>query len=291
MSAAGGRVASPKSGPLTQGTIFSCATAEDYENCNVHGLIITARCDIAQSKAQIYNYLPVVQLDDWIHRDGRIILCERLIKSTLGKIKAVLRAAGYSESVMQTETPAAILETLFPETEEKQKAKVREQFRTLLENLEQLNACEESPPLDGRIVQIADRYSSERDTLIKELAAQKLNGYYFLETVTSENKPTGYIVLLREVRHIPRELAYWIANGLSKSEYEAAYAQNKELFGRLSFCEEEVSMPMGLLQSPDIEHLMQVFSFLFSRIGLPDLDPKYVNEIWERQPSVERGRK
>ena len=70
----------PNPGPMTQGTIFSGAVAEDYNGCETFGLVITARCDVANDKAETYNYLPVVRLNDWIHRDGRLILGERLQK-------------------------------------------------------------------------------------------------------------------------------------------------------------------------------------------------------------------
>ena len=59
-------ISAPKLGFLTQGTLFTCAAAEDYGGCNVHGLVITARCDVAQNKAAVFNYLPVVSLDDWV---------------------------------------------------------------------------------------------------------------------------------------------------------------------------------------------------------------------------------
>src|SRR4051812_2826386 len=107
-------VIAPKLGSLTQGTIFSCARAEDYDGCRVHGLVITARCDIAQSKVPVFNYLPIVTLDDWIHRDGRSILCDRLRRSVIGQMKRVLRSCGHAESILQTELPRAILTALFP---------------------------------------------------------------------------------------------------------------------------------------------------------------------------------
>lgn len=56
----------------TQGTVFSCAYAEDYTDTSVYGLVITARCDAAQDKAPIFSYIPVVSLPDWVLCDGRI---------------------------------------------------------------------------------------------------------------------------------------------------------------------------------------------------------------------------
>jgi hypothetical protein len=59
-------IAYPQRGAMTQGTIFSCAVAEDYRACTTRGLIITARCDVANDKVRTYNYLPVVPFSDWI---------------------------------------------------------------------------------------------------------------------------------------------------------------------------------------------------------------------------------
>lgn len=83
-------------GSLNQGTLFSCGAAEDYAGCDVHGIVITARCDVANDKAQIYNYLPVVKLDDWLKRDGRILIAERGIKTTFGEMKNALKDVGYN---------------------------------------------------------------------------------------------------------------------------------------------------------------------------------------------------
>jgi hypothetical protein len=45
-------------------------------------------------------------------------------------------------------------------------------------------------------------------------------------------------------------------------------------------------MPLGLLRSPNLEHLMQSFALFFGRIGIADIPPKYVAQLWARQPSI-----
>lgn len=83
----------------------------------------------------------------------------------------------------------------------------------------------------------------------------------------------GYVALLREVKHIPRELALAIASGLDADAYLALQQQQPECAGRLAVGKDDFSLPLGILRSPDIEHLMQEFSWLFGRIGIEDLDP------------------
>jgi hypothetical protein len=280
----------PKLGVLSQGTIFTCASAEDYHECNVRGLVITARCDIAQSKAPVYNYLPVVRLDDWIHRDGRAILCDRVLKSLNGKMRTCLRNSGYSDTILLTQEPADILATLFSDKIDKSKARARDQFKKLTEDRKLVQHCMGSSAEACSIVQMADQFASDRDALMKEITQQRLNGYYFLPSTTPQQEAAGHVVLLRQVQHIPRDLAARVGGGLSEDEYLVACRETATTPDRLSFKAEKFAMPIGSLPSPHIEHLMQAFSVLFVRIGLPDLDPNYLDSIWDTQPSVERIR-
>ena len=113
----------PPSHRLTQGSVFTCGVAEDYSGCRTCGLIITARCDAEQDKVHIYNYLPVVQLNDWLHRDGRGILAERLMAETLGQMKGVLKESGHALSILETETPGRFW-TGFSRLEKRRRAKL-----------------------------------------------------------------------------------------------------------------------------------------------------------------------
>lgn len=280
-------ISTPKLGLFTQGTLFTCAAAEDYTGCNVHGLVITARCDVAQNKAAVFNYLPVVPLDDWIHRDGRVLLCDRITKSLLGRMRRALKSASYSESILLTESPEAILDTLFPvDATSKSDQKARVTFQELVRDYREACNAHESEPLQYLAKEIANKHSGERDSLLRELIHHRLNGYYFLPSIVPDGSTEGYVVLLREIRHIPRDLAARIGEGISAEEYAAMCTDRPHFAARLSFEREPFGMPVGLLQSPHTEHLMQVFSMLFSRIGLPDPDPSYVENVWAKLPSV-----
>ncbi len=127
----------PTGGPLTQGTIFSCAVAENYLGCETCGLVITARCDAANDKVRCYNYIPVVKLIDWFHRDGRILLADRLIAETVARLRTTLVEAGYSASILETEDPRSVLTTLFVNSGAGEKAaKARDRFAQLCDRHE-----------------------------------------------------------------------------------------------------------------------------------------------------------
>lgn len=89
---------------------------------------------MANDKVHTYNYLPVVALDDWLHRDGKHLLAYRLRTETLGSLAKLLKESGYSEAVIETETPQVVVERLFPENEaNKKKRELRKRAETILE--------------------------------------------------------------------------------------------------------------------------------------------------------------
>jgi hypothetical protein len=279
----------PQGSGLTQGTIFSAAVAEDYPGCRTHGLVITARCDVANDKVRTYNYVPIVTLDDWLHRDGRLILAERLHAETLGALKGALKDGGFSPSILETESPRSVLSTLFPPAAKVGKmAKARERFEDLCSRFELACLGISSDPSDAVCIRVAEAAPRLKDVMLSELVNQRLNGYYFLSCVDPDGEDIGYVALLREIQHMPRGLAHAVAEGLDTARLVEMCSSNPSMRGRLQIESKDLAMPIGLLSSPYIEHLMQSFSLLFGRIGVADPEPSYVTALWSRQLSVVR---
>jgi hypothetical protein len=89
--------------------------------------------------------------------------------------------------------------------------------------------------------------------------------------------------LLRETTFIPREIAIKVARGAEKSSLE----HDGNLLSAttcLSFDCDDFAMPISQVPSPDIEHVLQSFSMMFGRIGLPDPDPMLISELSQRVP-------
>jgi hypothetical protein len=280
-------VAHARAGFMTQGTIFSCAIAEDYPDCDVYGILITARCDIAQDKVRTYNYLPVVRLDDWIHRDGRMILAQRVAAEAMGGLRQAIKDAGYSPAILDTEPPRSVLDVLFkPGTPA---SKLRDRYIRQLARYEIAGQCINSGPEAKVSVRLANEVPKSRDVLIEELVHQKLAGYYFLKHVEPEGDDIGYVALVREIHTMPRVLAGAIAQGLENSMYTTMCDSDRGVVGRLHISKDGLAMPVGLVRPPYLEHLMQSFSNLFGRIGLPDPEVSYIAALWGRQPTISGG--
>src|SRR5262249_48228858 len=131
----------PVLGTLSQGTIFSCARAEDYPTCAVRGLTITARCDVAHEKTRLFSYLPVVSLRDWWHMDGAALLLERALRDQMGSLRDILKIAGHADSILSVQAPRTVIDTLFPETTVSSELKTRNRALAIVAAIEQIANC------------------------------------------------------------------------------------------------------------------------------------------------------
>lgn len=274
----------PLLGRLNQGCIFTCASAENYVGCRVHGFVITARCDIEQDKFPVLNYLPIVNLDDWLERDGFDILHSRLVAETEGALDGLLKEFDIPKSLLNSQSLEQIKEAFFPEpfTDKASRTKSERLTKTIAKLSELQAAHDAQIASPSSLFGINERASGQ---LIRELIHNKLSGHYFLPTIDDSRNNDGYVILLREVKHLPRQIVQKIADGLDATEAKALqHAQ------ALCFEIDDFAMPIGELASPNIEHVLQVFSSLFGRIGLKDHPQSFIDHLCQRRP-IERQRR
>lgn len=262
----------PRENEFTQGSIFSCAYAEDYPDFSVYGLVITARCDAAQDKVPIFSYIPVVSLHDWILVDGAHIVMDRIDADRLGALKRQLKDASLSESLLETKSVGEIYDTHFRPKEEDRTWKSRcEKFKSVMDTYvknRQLRTADSS--LEGRRLHLVAN-TGIVDGVVKELSGNRLSGFYLLQGMPSLTGAEGsFVALLREIHHIPTALARDIVSGLTKEDYAARPKSGVRCPRFVS--DDDLAAPVAKLKSPWIEHLMQNFTLLFARIGVTDND-------------------
>lgn len=262
----------PRANEFTQGTVFSCAYAEDYPATPSYGLVITARCDAAQDKAPIFSYIPVVPMDDWMLCDGAIIAMDRIHADCLNTLRNYLKEAGLSESLLETKTVDEIYESHF-KPKEVEKAwttrcgKIRGTMDTYIRN-QQLRAPDASKE-ERRLHLVANR--TKVDVVVKDLSGHRLTGFYLLRDMPMlSGAMQNCVALLREIHHIPTKLAREIIAGLAKETW--VQRQDSALRCPRFIASDDLATPVAKLKSPWIEHVMQNFTMLFARIGVNDND-------------------
>lgn len=261
----------PRENEFTQGTVFSCGYAEIYQASSVYGLVITARCDAAQEKAPMFSYIPVVSLQDWILSDGASVITERIGADCLNTIKNYLKAENLSDSLLATKNLDEIYDTHFKHMEaEKGREKKCAKMKTTIEAFKTNNNIIEASTVEQRRRHLIE-YPAITECVIKELSKNKLSGFYLLRDMPMLDDSKGdFVALLREIHHIPSTLAREIVAGLTKDSWaqrDQSAASCPRFWGR-----DDLAAPVAKLRSPWIEHLMQNFSLLFSRIGVADND-------------------
>jgi hypothetical protein len=277
-------VSNPEWGRLQQGTIFSGAMAERYSVAPVHGLVITARCDLAHGKAPLINYLPVVSIGDWMVREYADDIVEYLWNETWGKLRSYLSNVGLSQSLLVTVSPQQIRDAII-----EPKADTERVFNKFLpkwdEALLQLQVLE--PLLAQRVRPLSDLHAAlkiNRRHAVNEFRRciqQNMTGYYFLPAVRPDDDGEGWIVLLRSVQNLPPALAHELAGGLSRRDYEQLCKTEERFRGRLDFngTLDDFAMPVGQINSPFLEHLMQTFSAMFARVGTDDIPDEHIEAV------------
>jgi hypothetical protein len=267
-------------GAITQGTVFSCAQASRYADCEVHGLTITARCDVAQQKYPVLNYLPVVKLQDWLHRDGLDILVEQEKSEQAGTLRTMLRQAGLSEALPTAISLEEIEKMHFPPDQgNRGQKKQSEKFAEFVAEVREFETIES----DGDKASLFSWFSRNRtkktEEIVRRLSRHGILGHYLLERIAIEDlQGTGYVCLLREVVTLPRNVAEKIGKGLDKTTYEGLCRGSLTGQG-LMIGSQDLAMPVIEIGSPTIEHILQSFSILFGRIGVADPVDKVIGKI------------
>lgn len=255
----------PVFGKLTQGTIFTSASAEEYVNKPVWGMCITARCDMAhENKTNVFNYLPIVSFDEWLLKDGARLLCDRLHIELTTKAINLIKNALKSPTILDSYTPDFIADNFMSGNS---------LFKLHSEKMNELAGYRANRNISSAEVKNLVAINIKcAEKLLKDLWSMQLPGYYFLKEIgdTEHSSNAGYVVLLREIHHLPQTLGSKIANGMI---IEQGSKPQKTPF--------DFSYPTGLVSSPWIEHIMQQFSHMFVRIGLPDPNPLHLKKLTE----------
>lgn len=279
-------ISEPRMGRVTQGTVFCGGHAEEYAGLPVWGVVITARCDTTHEKTPIVNYLPVVRIEDWLLGHGGVLSIDRELSEVKNRFKNLLTKRQLSTSLLEVHSSIEVAELHFPipKADGSNKAakdtKDATDARQLASLVSQFEDCLRGYLPNREAIERAVAESQKSvEMIVRELIGHKLAGYYFLPSIgglTENCSENGYVVLLREVHHMPRTGVAQLVEGISKDASDQLAARG------LCFDCFDFLCPVAELDSPWTEHLMQSFCNLFGRIGVADVDRKLVTQILGR---------
>jgi hypothetical protein len=222
-----------------------------------------------------------VSFRDWLEVDGYDLILSRVASDIESRLESALKSLGLPLSVLYSQTPKSIISNYIKADGADKRTKALEpKFVDLQSRLDALSRCSSNRSTVS--ADLISEYDGIVRNCIKELMQHRMTGYYFLPNIVPDEPETGFVVLLREVTHLPRQLARLIAAGVDMTDQ--AFVDNKSWLAYVDFVSESFAMPIGEIKSPQIEHLMQTFAQLFGRIGLPDLKKDLIDRISDIRP-------
>ncbi len=274
----------------TQGTTIYGLRSQYYEGICCYGVIITARCDIAQEKVKALHVLSAISLRDWVCTE----LFDRafhayLENDILGPIKQWSKDNELDFDTLLTFGPNKTMVNINADTS--LKAKNRNKLEKAVSQWEQWNQLSSCCSMDIRIKLLNGDLSSKKKSLLNELLSGRFpNDFYFLPgsaCVPGREYFDGLVVNLRDIIQISLqeideiqkcELDY-TALSKTKSGQERTQYLNKKFFLN---CDNDFVDIIGYVDSPWIEHLVQNFSNTFARIGVNTLPKSKLSDFSDK---------
>ena len=254
----------PVIGKITQGSIFNGAKSRFYPDFkSIYGIIISPRCDIEQKKTPLYYFLPAVKMDDWMKVDFPPLYISALEKDVKNSLRNILKEDKESETILY-KLKAAEVERIIRKHHPQLSPKIKEK----LDVLKSIEAYYQGGSLETII---SKDKSSVRKNIIDELIKHKNAGFYFIEN-KHEN---GFVIRMREISRITHDTLFKLASGIEGQLTPEELSEND--LRQLE--ENEIYMPLYVVRSPFIEHIMQHFLQLFNRIGVEDVSKEFTEKF------------
>lgn len=264
----------PELGKIDQGYIFYGGIADSYLNSDVWGIVITPRCDIANRKVPTYHYLPIVKYSDWLLVDYKELLYKRINSQLIGELKSFLKENGFSSEIAKSFSISQIAERLSPRLSNQKKV---ERLDSIKNKILEIDDFYKNTTVE-KLQDITKKYIKIAQVINNEIILNQNYSFYLLESWNKEDD--YYVVLLRDIRCIKKDIFFTIGQGILYDNItDDIY--NKNDLKRLSNQDEMIFVETELC-SPYIEHLIQMFFHNFGRIGIDEISPR-TSEILSNQ--------
>lgn len=251
-----------------QGTIIYGVRSEKYLDIPCRAIIITASCDVANCKVPKFYYIVAVDIQKWLLSD---VGYTEVYKGKANGVKKNLinRLTKYS---LDVNTLIQFDEGARQNTIQTYVENTKKQDDLLSEIISYRELCAEYSDLPTRR-RVIENYSTEMVSFLKKVREGEIFHYYYLPQKAYMDGgllSDGLIVDLQEIRDFPISDAESI---LSPGIDFLALPKNPKEVDRLKerywlVKEDDFVMVEANIISPWREHLMQRFSFAFTRIGL-----------------------
>ena len=252
---------------LTQGTIITGVRSDKYSNIRCNGVVISARCDLANCKISKIYYLIAVPSDDWLLSDEgfNIVLSQRQ-NDLEDKLQTKLGGSGLDWSTLKSFSVEEF-STVIHDQEvglKKDTDKVLEVFRTFK------NYTSKYLELGDKKAILQNESKSVASSLLKIANGQMM--HYIPENayIKDGSIDRGLIIDLQELEYISIRDAERLVNCEIDIQSKDLSEVDKQRYNNCFFLMDWPGYAMAAydIASPWTEYIMQRFSNAFIRIGV-----------------------
>lgn len=295
---------------IEQGTVIYGIRSEKYPSVPCYGVVITARCDIAQNKVPKYYFLVAVDASDWFRTQyGYNLVYKQKINNLKQQIKDIANEFDLNGEVLIS-LSSDELDTIFSDVHiqienEKKKLKKLDSLKEKIALYHFYLSKGDSDEFRGNVIKSDSQPAVE---FLKDIDQGKQMHLYFLPQhayLKNKTMSKGIIIDLLEIRELsiddarrimtpgidfqllnkrtsPQDVIEIITGG-NAHDVERMLSENIETI-RLSKDywlknDSDYVAIEGNTMSPWCEHLMQRFSNAFIRIGLDNPTQKDYEDI------------
>lgn len=254
---------------LTQGTIITGVRSDKYSNIRCNGVVISARCDLANCKISKIYYLIAVPSDDWLLSDEgfNIVLSQRQ-NDLEDKLQTKLGGSGLDWSTLKSFSVEEF-STVIHDQEvglKKDTDKVLEVFRTFK------NYTSKYLELGDKKAILQNESKSVASSLLKIANGQMMHYIYVPENayIKDGSIDRGLIIDLQELEYISIRDAERLVICEIDIQSKDLSEVDKQRYNNCFFLMDWPGYAMAEydIASPWTEYIMQRFSNAFIRIGV-----------------------
>ena len=248
---------------ITQGTMISSMRSERYIGHQCYGIVISARCDLANKKITKVFYLIAIPLEEWILSDaGFSILLSGVVTNIEGSLKDFAKNNDLSWIDLKTfsleEFEQVVCELQMKNRQAKDIIHKFKKFKVYTTHKYGLR--------EKQSIISAERKSFEGGCM--EIVSGKNLQFSYIPEDAINDIINGVVIDHQELDYLTISTAELVDN--YKMDVTVLTKEEQEKFNDKFFIIEEpgYSIPLCTIKSPWIEYLMQRFSNMFTRIGV-----------------------
>ena len=250
---------------LTQGSIVTAIRSNKYHDFPCYGVIISARCDIANKKIEKIYYLEALELKKWIFSNVCFFTTmSKRTKTLINALKKFCEENNLVWDVVKNFSSEEFNKVVDSEIKGKRIVPFKDSFQEYKKYTNDELTIEQKK-------EIYDHNINSLCTLVSEIVAGKYMHFtYIPKSGLTSDFPNGIVVDLQELDYFDFETSIDLEQCNIDDKNLSLSAEKRNEYSKKFILDKDpgYSVELCKIESPWIEYLMQRFSNAFIRIGV-----------------------